>query len=50
MTVRNGKTVAEMDRRRGGARFGGIRMEHTRIERDVLGEVELPEGTTYSPP
>ena len=44
MTVRNGKTVAEMDRRRGGARFGGIRMEHTRIERDVLGEVELPEG------
>ena len=47
MTVRNGKTVAEMDRRRGGARFGGIRMEHTRIERDVLGEVELPEGTMY---
>lgn len=47
MTVRNGKTVAEMDRRRGGARFGGIRMEHTRIERDVLGEVELPENAMY---
>ena len=47
MTVRNGRTVAETDRRRGGARFGGIRMEHTRIERDVLGEVELPENAMY---
>ena len=27
--------------------LGGIRMEKTRIERDVLGEVELPEGTMY---
>ena len=27
--------------------LGGIRMKKTRIERDALGEMELPEGTMY---